>query len=182
MTLDYRHVPPDTAGPVRVGHPFDTEIAAERVGWYEVLALVRSLEPDEATEPGYYSDPDWSVADLIAHLGTWLAEAGLQLDRIASGTYEQSDVDIDALNAEFLAAMRDQPWSVVLTQAEASRCRMLQVWYALPRRTAAASWWVAKAGALHYREHLDRLRDWVGVLHERRYETRPMPTREEWEE
>ena len=25
--------------------------------------------------PGYYHDPDWSVRDLVGHLGTWLAEA-----------------------------------------------------------------------------------------------------------
>jgi hypothetical protein len=181
--VDRKVTAPDLADPpVPVGHPFDAEIDAERIGWYQVLSLVRSLDADEATEPGYYSDPDWSVADLVAHLGTWLAEAGVQLERIASGTYEPRDVDIDALNAEFRAAMHDQPWSVALTQAEASRSRMLEVWYALPRRTGAASWWVAKAGADHYREHLDRLRDWVDLLHERRYDTRPLPTREEWEE
>jgi hypothetical protein len=41
---------------------------------------------------------------------------------------------------------------------------MLKVWYALPSRTDAAAWWVAKAGAEHYREHLDRLRGWVAAL------------------
>jgi hypothetical protein len=28
-----------------------------------------------------------TVADLVAHLGTWLAEAGIQLERIGAGTY-----------------------------------------------------------------------------------------------
>jgi hypothetical protein len=40
----------------------------------------------------------------------------------------------------------------------------LEVWYALPFRDAAAAWWVAKAGADHYREHLGRLRSWVATL------------------
>lgn len=147
------------------GHPFDAEIEAERAGWYEVLELVRSLDQAEIVRPGYYRDPDWSVADLVAHLGTWLAEAGIQLRRIEAGTYRPRDLDIDALNAEFRDALSGQPWEVILTQAQASRYRMLEVWYALPARTEAAAWWVAKAGAEHYREHLGRLRSWVMTLH-----------------
>jgi hypothetical protein len=58
------------------GHRLDAEIEAERIGWYEVLALVHSLEADEVIEPGYYRDNDRSVADLIAHLGTWLLRPG----------------------------------------------------------------------------------------------------------
>jgi hypothetical protein len=146
------------------GHPFDAEIEAERAEWDELLELIRSLQPGEIVRPGYYRDPDWSVADLVAHLGMWLAEAGIQLERIGAGTYEPRDVDIDALNAEFLSAMRGQPWNVVRTQAQASRHRMLEVWYGLPSRNDAAAWWVAKAGAEHYREHLGRLRAWVALL------------------
>jgi hypothetical protein len=146
------------------GHPFDAEIEAERAEWDELLELIRSLRPVEIVRPGYYRDPDWSVVDLVAHLGMWLAEAGIQLERIGAGAYEPRDVDIDALNAEFLSAMRGQPWSVVLTQAEASRQRMLAVWYGLRSRNDAAAWWVAKAGADHYREHLGRLRSWVALL------------------
>lgn len=148
-----------------LGHPFDAEIGDERAGWHEVLDLVHSLDPADIVKPGYFRDPDWSVADLVAHLGTWLAEAGIQLERIGAGTYEARDVDIDALNAEFRAAMLGQPWEVILTQAQASRNRMLESWYALPTRSDAAAWWVAKAGADHYREHLGRLRAWVATLH-----------------
>lgn len=169
VPIDEEVVVPSLPDPdIPQGHPFDAEIEFERIRWYELLALVRSLSADEVVEPGYYRNPEWSVADLVAHLGTWLAEAGIQLERIGSGTYEPSDVDIDALNAQFRAAMRDQSWEVILTQAQASRSRMLEVWYALPLRTEAASWWVAKAGADHYEEHLDRLEEWVQSLHERR--------------
>jgi hypothetical protein len=149
-------------------HPFDAEIEAERAEWGELLELIRSLRPAEVVLPGYYRDPDWSVADLVAHLGMWLAEAGIQLERIGAGTYEPREVDIDALNAEFLAAVRGQPWNAVRTQAQASRHRMLEVWYELPSRNEAAAWWVAKAGAEHYREHLCRLRAWVALLHSER--------------
>jgi hypothetical protein len=149
---------------VLVGHPFDAEIEEERAGWDELLELIHSLDPVEIARPGYYHDPDWSVVDLVAHLGMWLAEAGIQLERIQARTYERGDVDIDDLNAEFRSGMHGQPWSVVLTQAQASRYRMLEVWYGLPVRTEAAAWWVAKAGADHYGEHLPRLRRWVSTL------------------
>jgi hypothetical protein len=162
--VDRENSVPAEEPPVPRSHPFDAEIEAERAGWYELLALVRSLDPAEIARPGYYRDPDWSVADLVAHVGTWLAEAGIQLRRIEAGTYRPRDLDIDALNAEFRAAMRGQPWDVILTQAQASRHRMLKVWYGLAARTDAAGWWVAKAGAEHYREHLARLRAWVSEL------------------
>lgn len=110
------------------GHPYTREIDAERVGWYRLADLVRSLTSDECLLPGYYRDPDWAVRDLVAHVGTWLAEAEIQLERIRVGTYEGHDIDIDALNAAMLEAMRDQPWSIVWVQANAARTRMLQEW------------------------------------------------------
>jgi hypothetical protein len=154
--------------PPTAARPYDAEIEAERAGWYELVDLVHSLDVAEILEPGYYRDPDWSVADLVGHLGTWLAEAGVQLERVRSGTYVAPELDIDALNAEFRAAMRGQPWSVVFSQAQASRSRMLQAWYSLPGRSDDAAWWVAKSGAEHYGEHLGRLREWVSELHSRR--------------
>ena len=51
-----------------------------------VMDLVRTLTPAECLEPGYYRDPDWSVRDVVAHLGTWLAESEVQFERITAGT------------------------------------------------------------------------------------------------
>jgi hypothetical protein len=93
-------------------HPHAADIDAERLGWYEVVGLIQSLRPEECLEPGYYRDPDWTVRDVVAHLGTWLAEAAIQFERIQAGTYEGHDIDIDALNESFVRAMVDQPWDV----------------------------------------------------------------------
>jgi hypothetical protein len=147
---------------------YATEIEAERRDWYELAGLVRLLTPAECLVPGYYRDPEWSVRDVAGHLGTWLAEAEVQLDQITAGTYEGHDVDVDALNAAFLAAMRDQPWEVAWTQANAGRTMMLQAWYELREPTDEAAWWVRKSGPEHYAEHLPRLRDWVGELIDQR--------------
>jgi hypothetical protein len=146
------------------GHPYAAELEAERVGWYELVDLVRSLTPAECIVPGYYDDPAWSVRDMAGHIGTWLAEAEIQFERMSVGTYEGHDIDIDALNAAFLEAMQGQPWEVAWTQANAGRTRMLQVWNELRVPTDEAAWWIRKAGPEHYGEHLPRLRTWVAEL------------------
>lgn len=141
---------------------------AERAGWYELVELVRSLTPEECLEPGYYRDPDWTVRDLVTHLGTWLAEAQVQFQRLSASTYEGHDVDVDALNATLLAGMAGQPWQIAWLQANAGRTRMIEEWYALREPTDEAAWWIRKAASDHVGEHLGRLRDWVTELHARR--------------
>jgi len=153
---------------VSAGHRYAAEIEAERAGWYELVDLVRQLSPDEALVPGYYRDPDWSVRDIVGHVGTWLAEAEIQFERMTAGTYEGHDVDIDRVNAAFLEAMAGQPWEVAWIQANAGRSRMVDEWQKLREPTDEAAWWVRKSGSDHYAEHLERLRDWVAELIDRR--------------
>lgn len=172
-----------TAGPRRApaahayahSHPhleasplYEAEIEAERRGWYEIVGLIRSLSPEESLEPGYYRDPDWTVRDVVAHLGTWLAEAEIQLERLNVGTYEGHAVDIDGLNAAFLEAMRGQPWEVAWVQANAGRSRMVEEWFDVAEPNDEAAWWIRKSGGDHYAEHVDRLREWVAELIGRR--------------
>jgi hypothetical protein len=151
-------------------------VEAEHSGWYELASLVRSLTPVECLVPGYYREPDWTVRDLVAHLGTWLAEAEVQLERMSAGTYEGHDIDVDALNAIFLAAMEGQPWEVAWVQANAGRTRMLEEWSALEQATDEAAWWIRKSGGDHYADHLGRLREWVAELIDgRRLDTSTQP-------
>ena len=144
--------------------PYGPELDAERACWTDIVALCRSLTPEQRERPGYYRDPDWTVKDMLAHLGTWMAESEIQLLRIESGTYVDEPIDIDALNAQFLAALHDQDWATVWAQAISARSQMLTVWGRLAERTPAADWWVWKAGADHQREHLPRLQAWVAEL------------------
>jgi hypothetical protein len=152
----------------------------ESAGWYELVDLVRGLTPDECLVPGYYRDPDWSVRDLVAHLGTWLAEAEIQFERMSAGTYAGHDVDVDGLNADLLEAMAGQPWEVAWVQANAGRTRMLDEWLHLAAASDEVDWWISKSAGDHYEDHLDRLRDWVTELVERRGGASPFesaPTR-----
>lgn len=150
------------------GHPYVVEIDRERRGWYDLARLVRSLLPAECLEPGYYTDPDWTVRDLVAHVGTWLAEAQIQFERMNSGTYEGHDIDVDALNTALLLGMKGQPWEVAWVQAQAARTWMLSAWYALRDPSDEAAWWIRKSAAEHYAEHLARLREWTDELIARR--------------
>jgi hypothetical protein len=168
--------PGSIPGPPPVAHPYLAEIESERQGWYELLDLVRSLTPAECLEPGYYRDPDWTVRDLVAHLGTWLAEAQVQFVRISAGTYEGHEVDVDALNAELLDGMQGQPWAVAWLQARAARSRMLEEWYALGEPSGEAGWWIRKGAAEHFAEHLGRLREWTAELIARRPTSQAQPS------
>jgi hypothetical protein len=159
---------PPSAGAPPPDHPYLDDVLAERRGWYELVDLVRPLTPEECLEPGYYRDPDWTVRDVVAHLGTWLAAAAVHLEQIAVGTYQHHEIDIDAFNATFLAAMADQPWDVAWVQANAGRTMMLQTWYQLAEPTDDAAWWIRKSAADHFAEHLPRLREWVEELMARR--------------
>jgi hypothetical protein len=149
-------------------HPYLADLDAEALGWRHLVEIIRALTLEQRLAPGYYVDPAWSVRDVVGHIGTWLAEAGIQFERIRAGTYEGHDIDIDGLNEAFLAAMHDQPWDVSWTQANAGRSRMVQVWAELGEPDDEAAWWIRKSGSDHYEEHLPRLREWVEELRARR--------------
>lgn len=165
----HRHVPLPTDVPgLPTSHPYLAELDAERHGWYELAKLVRSLTLEECLVAGYYRGPDWTVRDVVAHLGTWLAEAEIQFKRLQVGSYGGHDIDIDALNETFAAAMRDQPWDVVWVQANAARSTMVQDWHGIREPSDEAAWWIRKSGVDHYAEHLGRLREWAAELVDRR--------------
>jgi len=128
--------------------------------WRELHELVDSMPPDAATRPGYFEE-GWSAKDLVAHIGSWLAEANVALEQIRSGTYDETAIDVDEMNARFYEAMKDVPFDIVRAQASAARNRMLQEWGALAEVPPEAEAWIQKGGPGHYAEHILRLRDWV---------------------
>ena len=136
---------------------------AEDEGWHELHALIDSLSPATVERPGYFEE-GWSAKDLLAHIGAWLAQAGVALEQIGSGTYRVDEIDVDALNGRYLETLRELPFEVVRAQAEASRTRMLVASAGVLTASDDASFWINKAGPEHYTEHLPRLREWVKEL------------------
>jgi hypothetical protein len=139
-------------------------LAAEDAGWAELHALFHALTPEQAGRPGYYAE-GWAAKDALAHIGSWLAEGGIMLERMLVGTYRPEEIDVDDMNRISLEAMKDVPYELVNAQAWAARTRMLQAWGDLGELTPEAAWWIRKAGAEHYDQHLPRLREWVAELH-----------------
>jgi Mycothiol maleylpyruvate isomerase N-terminal domain len=135
-------------------------MAEEERRWAQLHQLVASLPEERVAEPGYFVE-GWSAKDLVAHVGSWLAEAGVVLEQIRFGTYRPEEIDIDAMNEAFFEAMHDVPFSVVRAQGMAARSRMLRAWESLPQGSPEADRWIGKAGPEHYAEHLPRLREWV---------------------
>ena len=133
---------------------------AEDEGWHELHTLIDSLPPDAVERPGYFEE-GWSAKDLLAHIGAWLAQAGVALEQIGGGTYRADEIDVDALNGRYLETLRALPFDVVRAQADAARTRMLIASAAVASRNGDAAFWIRKAGPDHYAEHLPRLREWV---------------------
>ena len=76
--------------PWRVEEAHAAEVELERARWKAITAFVDLLTADERLAPGYYSDPSWSVKDLIAHLGAWMVEARVQLLDISARSYAET--------------------------------------------------------------------------------------------
>jgi hypothetical protein len=142
----------------------DDLIREEDEAWAELWPLAASLSRDQLVQEGYY--PDWSAKDMLAHVGSWQAEAAVMLERIRMGTYERWTGDVEALNREWWEIWREVDLDAVLAHLHSSRARMLEEWSWLPEermRPAAVSWF-RESSAPHYREHLGRLREWASEL------------------
>jgi hypothetical protein len=144
----------------------DELLRAEDEGWKEIHALIDSLSQSQIETPGYFPE-GWSVKDLLGHLASWLAEAGVALERINGGTYREGELDIDAKNDEFMDALRPLTSAQIHGMAESARARMRRSLLALSHESPDAAWWIDKAGVAHYQDHLPRLREWVEDLRSR---------------
>ena len=153
-----------TSLPWRLEASYTAEVELERSRWEAISRLVGVLTEEERSVPGFYRDPDWSVKDMVAHLGAWMTEARAQLLNIAARSYVPHDAEIDARNAATAAATKTEPWSVVWARTAGARAWMLEAWFELNEPDEVADQWIRKAGAEHYGEHLSRLRDWVSEL------------------
>jgi hypothetical protein len=139
------------------------ELPDEADLWHRLHELIDRLTPENAAIPGYFEE-GWTAKDAVAHLGTWMARGAMMLRQIAAGTYREGEIDVDAENERFLAAMRDVPLETVHLQLASARGELLSAWASLPEITPPAEYWVRKAGPDHVAEHLPRLEEWIATL------------------
>jgi hypothetical protein len=138
-------------------------VREEDRAWAEVQDLVGRLTPEQVDRPGLNVE-GWSVKDLLWHLACWAAESGLQLERIAAGTYAEPEQDTDELNARFLEEGRRRDLAAVRTELTAARTRATQALGRIDELTPPAIEWFEESGVEHYREHLPELGAWVERL------------------
>ena len=143
-----------------LGATDDRELPGEAESWHRLHQLIDRITPEMAEIPGYFEE-GWTAKDAVAHIGTWMAEGAQMLRRIAAGTYREGELDVDAENARFLAAMRDVPLDMVHLQVASAHAELLRAWAQLREVTADAPYWVRKAGPEHVDEHLPRLEEWI---------------------
>ena len=142
----------------------DRLLAEEDAGWRELHATFDTVPAERFEEPGVNAE-GWSPKDLMFHVGAWCAECGVQLERIAMGTFDASDGladrTVDEMNRAWLETSRTLDPPTVLAEFHAARARMMQAWQALDQVTADAWEWFEESGPLHYAEHLRELRGWL---------------------
>jgi hypothetical protein len=137
-------------------------LEAEDRGWSEMCGILGSLDPARMEQPGFTDE--WSVKDLMAHIGGWAAETVQILEQIRYGTYRPFKYNVDELNERFVDANRDQSPSTVRAEMAAARNRMLDEFNRLPELTPTAEEWFVESGPVHYDEHLPRLHEWAEEL------------------
>ena len=75
-------------------------LSMEDAGYRELMQNVERLDDEQFERPGL-TDDGWSVKDLCWHVGAWCAYALDALEQIASGTYQDTEIDVEALNREW---------------------------------------------------------------------------------
>jgi hypothetical protein len=135
----------------------------EDAAWRVLIDVLESLTPEEMERPGYFPE-GWSVKDLMAHIASWQAEAGMVLEQIRWGTHYDGRTNVDEMNRRFYEANKDLPLMVVKAELWAARTRMLAEFGSLPDGPPEAEQWFRESGPEHYHEHLPRLHQWVREL------------------
>ena len=135
----------------------------EDAGWQELHGTLHGIEDRLFEQPGLTED-GWSVKDAAWHIGCWCAYAADALERIRRGTYEDTHLDIEALNREWFEISKTVDPKTVHAELAASRTHMLAEWHAIPEVTPIAQEWFEESGHIHYREHLPGIVSWIGSL------------------
>ena len=129
----------------------------EDAAWTELHEAMDAFGPKQLESPTL-NEEGWSPKDVIFHIGAWLAEAGLQLERMREGTFVEPELDTDELNARWLEVSRGVDVETAKAELFSSRTRLLQAFEELPDITPQAQEWFEESGDVHYLEHLPELR------------------------
>ena len=134
-------------------------LSEEETAWRVLMETMEALDGEQFERPGL-TDDGWSVKDMCWHIGAWCAYAFDALEQIASGTYRDEELDVEALNREWFEISRKVDSRTVRAELAAARTRMCGQLQFLPEISPQAVEWFEESGPLHYEEHLVDLRPW----------------------
>ena len=141
-------------------------LAAEERAWSELSALFAQI-PVELFEQPSVTPGGWSPKDVMFHIGAWMADCGLQLERMRAGTFSASDEtreSIERQNAEWFELSRTMDPVDVRAEFAAARLRMVEDFGTLPQVTADAREWFEESGVIHYAKHVSDLQAWLAKM------------------
>lgn len=129
----------------------------ETAGWDEMTEVLDRIPASEMQTPGA-GPGDWTVKEVLFHVGAWTDQAAGRLALIRTGRYVEEPIDTDARNVAYLAAGRGLDVHTVRVGLERARGRTLAGWAALRELSAPAVEWFGESGPEHYGEHVADLR------------------------
>jgi mycothiol maleylpyruvate isomerase-like protein len=135
----------------------DRLLEDEDRGWLELTEAFGDVPPDRFEEPSL-NEEGWSPKDVMHHIGAWADEAATVLGRIAAGTHRGGELDVDALNADWLEVGRGLDADIVRIRFAKGRVAMRQAFTRLSEVDSSAWEWFEESGPRHYEEHLPDLR------------------------
>ncbi len=145
-------------------------------GRVDFLNLINQIPKNRLLERGVESD--WSIKDILAHITAWevkMSEAFAEIQ--ASGvphSWPETDADVDALNAEFYAANKDKPLTLVLSEFEDAFPQAVAATEAFSEedlfdqdryawRKERPLWWMVAGNTYgHYGDHVPNIQAWLG--------------------
>ena len=132
----------------------------EAAAWQGFMAAVGTVPADRLDEPGVV--PGWSVKDLVWHNAGWAAFSADELQRLAGKPFDDpfeghDDAHWDRMSAEMIAGSRAKSFEEVLSEAEAVRLHVREVWSALPEIDDESARLFADETFLHYAEHAEEV-------------------------
>lgn len=139
-------------------------MADEDARWQELVATFERIPADRFEEPTL-TPQGWSPKDAMFHIGAWMADCGLQLERIRAGTFrpgEETRETIERQNQAWFELSRTMHERDVRAEFASARTRMCEEFGEMPEVTPDAWEWFEESGPLHYAEHLPELRSFLG--------------------
>lgn len=136
----------------------------EDAAWQALCGVFDRVPVDRFEEPTLTPE-GWSAKDAMFHVAGWMADCGVQLERMRAGTFdpaEETRVAIERRNRAWFEVSRTMSSADVRAEFAAGRRRMREAFGTLDDVTPDAIEWFEESGAQHYATHAQDVRVWLG--------------------